>query len=111
MAALKAARALPTKVAIDWVSTWHEAMRRARELPAQLVIVDCSDGTADSGAALARHLARHIDGVEVIAFADRSDKPQMVRIGAWPWSALPEVLGEWLDLQIKLREAPGGSAV
>lgn len=109
MDALEAARAWPTKVAIDWVSSWHEAMRRARELRAQLVIVDCSAGTADS-AALVRHLTRLIDGIEVIAFADRADQPATSRISAWPWSALPEVLGEWLDLQTKLRTAPSGPA-
>jgi len=109
MATREAARAWPAAVAIDWVCTWHEALRRARELPAQLVVVDCNPGTAE-GPALARHLARHVQEVDVIAFVDHGAEPAALRSSAWPWAALPAVLGEWLDLQIKLRAAPTGPA-
>jgi hypothetical protein len=105
----------PAHVDVEWTCTWHEAVRRARELPAHLVIVDCSSGLTE-GAALARHLKRHHPELDVLAFADVADtdvkRPGQPSI-AWPWPALAMVLDEWLDLHLELRDAsarPGASA-
>jgi hypothetical protein len=101
----------PMNVDVDWASTWHEAVRRARELPARLVIVDCDAGITES-TALARHLSRHQPHLDVLAFAQTDGaQPPSDKDIAWPWSALPLVLDEWFDLQCQLHGVAAGSGV
>jgi hypothetical protein len=104
MATRHAACGWPLQVNVEWVCTWHEAVRRARELAAALVVVDCSRDLV-AGQALSRHLLRHQPGLEVLKFADADGAGPRAHAGAWPWSALPLVLDEWLDLRLKLRGA------
>lgn len=106
MATRHAACGWPLQVNVEWVCTWHEAVRRARELPAALVVVDCSQRLTE-GQALSRHLLRHQPGLEVLKFidADGDGAHPQAHGGAWPWSALPLVLDEWLDLRLELRDA------
>jgi hypothetical protein len=91
----------PLRVNVEWVCTWHEAVRRARELPAVLVVVDCSDGITE-GRALSRHLLRHQPGLEVLTFIDVDADGASAHADTWPWSALPLVLDDWLDSRLEL---------
>jgi hypothetical protein len=101
----------PVPVDVEWTCNWHEAVRRARELPAQLVVVDCNGGVPD-GVALAGHLKRHHSGLDVLAFADQAgDRRAALKVSVWPWSALDLVLNEWLDLHFKLRGADAAQAL
>jgi hypothetical protein len=91
MATRHAACGWPVAVNVEWTGTWHEAVRRARELPARLVVVDCDSGLG-GGTSLARHLIRHQPGLEVLAFAEVDARQTHAKTVVWPWSALPQVL-------------------
>jgi hypothetical protein len=105
MAARHAACGWPVPVNIEWVCSWHEAIRRARELPAHLVIVDCSRG--HEGPALARHLTRHSPALDVIALADIDSERTMADHIVWPWSALALVLDDWLGPHVEALSIDG----
>lgn len=101
----------PVPVDVEWTCNWHEAVRRARELPAQLVVVDCNRSVPE-GAALAGHLKRHQPGLGVLAFADQAgDRRAALKVSVWPWAALALVLDEWLGLHFKLRSAEAAPAL
>jgi hypothetical protein len=96
MAARHAACGWPLQAHIEWTNTWHEAVRRARELPARLVIVDCDSGLG-GGTSLVRHLMRHQPDLEVLAFAEIDARQTHAKTVVWPWSALPQVLDHCVD--------------
>jgi hypothetical protein len=108
MATRHAACGWPFEVNIEWVGTWHEAVRRARELPARLVVVDCDVGLAE-GTALVRHLTRHVirhqPGVDVLAFAELEARCTHAKTTVWPWSVLALVLDDCILQQLNLNAA------
>lgn len=104
MATRHAACGWPLDVNVEWVGTWHEAVRRARELPARLAVVDCDVGLAE-GTALVRHLTRHQAGLDVLAFAELDARCSHARTTVWPWSVLALVLDDCTRQQLSLRAA------
>jgi hypothetical protein len=108
MATRHAACGWPIETGIEWTGTWHEAVRRARELPANLVVVDCDSGLG-GGTALVRHLTRHQPGLEVVAFAEVDSRLTHARTVVWPWSALPQVLDHCVDGMLRRSAAAADS--
>lgn len=87
------ARALPRRpvaLGIEYVRDAFEAVRRAREQRAHLVVVDAEEPVAAS--ALQRHFERVQPAMEVFLFG--SAPP------AWPWAYLGEALDLWLALHL-----------
>jgi hypothetical protein len=110
MAARHAACGWPLEADIEWTQSWHEAVRRARELPANLVVVDCDAGLG-GGTALVRHLMRHQPGLEVVAFAEVDARLTHAKTVVWPWSVLPQVLDHCVDSLLRRNAAAADSGL
>lgn len=99
MATRRAARNWPLRVHVEWAGSAHETVRRARELPAHLVLIDAED-QLDARAATARHLQRHRPAAATLTFADTQGAGGDAA-GVWGWQCLAQVLDAWLELHLK----------
>lgn len=79
----RAARQWPVDAQIEWACGPQQAARRARELAAQLVVIDCSADRAGR-AALLEALQVCEQPIEIMAFGDA----MLPATGVWPWPAL-----------------------
>jgi hypothetical protein len=89
----------PALTTVEHCADAFRALRWAREQRAHLLIVDAACGGGERPALL-RHLRRSQPHLEVFVFDDVEATPPGAASIAWPWSASPLVLDEWMHLHL-----------
>ncbi|MBW0168792.1 MAG: hypothetical protein KXJ61_01055 [Hydrogenophaga sp.] len=81
---------------ILWTADPGDALRRAREEPLVLAIVDARLDRA-SGHALSRSLAQHRADIDVLRFDESATLASPSQPSTWLWAELPRAIRWWVQ--------------